>query len=199
MIIVEGPDGSGKTTLINQLAKEFELEVNPRVVSKETNELTDLKTWVEENIAQGFQYKLFDRYRLISEFIYGPTLRKAQRSGFTDYPWVAWNLERLYFQVQPFIIYCLPSLETIKENLANDPDNTAVVDHTEQIYTAYLERAALDRLITPHNVMVWDYTKDDLIERRAAEESEHGVENIESMLMNPFRPMMDYAKGRAEL
>lgn len=69
MIIVEGPDGSGKTTLINQLAKEFELEVNPRVVSKETNELTDLKTWVEENIAQGFQYKLFDRYRLISEFI----------------------------------------------------------------------------------------------------------------------------------
>lgn len=196
MIIVEGPDGAGKTTLIKQLQKEFELEVAPRVVSKDTNDLVDLQQWVDQNLREGFQYKLFDRHRLISEFCYGPTLRPTQRPGFTDRAWVWNSLRLMYNEVQPMIIYCLPKLEVIKANLDGDQDNTAVVDHIEQIYAAYLERSALDQLLLGGRVVIWDYTLDDIVERNAARESGNMTEaEIEHRLMSPFRPLINYAKG----
>lgn len=198
MIIVEGPDGAGKTTLISQLIAEFELPVAPRVVSKQTNDLTDLQQWVDRNLSEGFQYTLFDRHRLISEFCYGPTLRPKQRPGFTDYLWVWKSLRRLYEDVQPVIIYCLPELATIKRNLENDPDNEVVRDHIEQIYAAYLERAILDDMILPGHVMVWNYELDDLRERQAAKIHRMTGDELDSMILNPFRPLMAYAKGRAQ-
>lgn len=198
MIIVEGPDGAGKTTLISQLAQEFDLPIAPRVVSKQTNDLTDLQQWVDKNLQEGFQYRLFDRHRLISEFCYGPTLRPVQRPGFTDLMWVHHSLRRLYREVRPVIIYCLPSLEVIKANLENDPDNEVVRDHIEQIYAAYLERASLDELLLPGHVMVWNYPLDDILERSAYEDIPFETqETITSNILNPFRPKIAYARERA--
>jgi adenylate kinase family enzyme len=199
MIIVEGPDGAGKTTLIRQLAQEFDLPIAPRVVSKQTNDLTDLQQWIDKNLQEGFQYRLFDRHRLISEFCYGPTLRPVQRPGFTDRMWVRRQLRLFYEEVQPMIIYCLPKLEVVKNNLEFDDNNDVVRDHIEQIYAAYLERSTLDELLLPGHVMVWDYTLDDILERSAYEDIPFETqETITSNILNPFRPMMQYAKGRAE-
>lgn len=156
MIVVEGPDGAGKTTLIRELSARYGLEVNERVVSKETNAMFDLKQWVEQNLNEGFQWKLFDRHRLISEFIYGPVLRKNQR--FTDRAWV-WNALRRFQLLSPTIIYCLPPLEIVRANVMYDDDNTAVAHSIEQIYAGYVHRASLDDL-AKHNVIVWDYTTD---------------------------------------
>ena len=183
MIIVEGPDGAGKTTLINQLIDRYDLTVAPRVVSKDTKDLVDLQEWVNRNLSEGFKFQLFDRYRLISEFCYGPTLRPVQRPGFTDRLWVYHSLRRLYNEVQPIIIYCLPPLEVVKANLENDPDNEVVRDHIEQIYAAYMERSVMDALINPHLTLVWDYTKDFMLEDDP---------------LRFFDPVMNYAKGRAE-
>jgi hypothetical protein len=156
MIIVEGPDGSGKTTLIKNILDAYpDLTVAPRVVSKETNDLVDLQQWVDQNLAEGFQYTLFDRYRLISEFIYGPVLRKEQRAGFTSPAWVHGSLRRFY-QLKPIIIYCLPPLSVVKMNIAGDETNRAVWDHVEQLYTAYLQRASLD--VIHAGAVVYDYT-----------------------------------------
>ena len=158
MIIVEGPDGAGKTTLIKNILDAYpDLEVAPRVVSKETNDLTDLQQWVDHNLAEGFQYKLFDRHRLISEFIYGPTLRKEQRPGFTSGVWVHGSLRRFYL-LKPVIIYCLPPLEVVRQNVTGDPDNVQVAEHIEQIYTAYLERASLD--VINAGALIYDFTRD---------------------------------------
>ena len=69
MIIVEGPDGAGKTTLIRQLQERWpDLAVAPRVVSKDAEAMVDLQEWVNINLSDGPQYKIFDRHRLISEF-----------------------------------------------------------------------------------------------------------------------------------
>lgn len=165
MIIVEGPDGAGKTTLINQLVERYGLEVAPRVVSPDTKDLVDLKVWVDKNLDDGFQWKLFDRHRLISEFCYGPTLRQEQRPGFLDMDWVHFSLWRLYTKVQPLIIYCLPPFETVHENIHRaDTDNSALYGHSQQIYAAYLERSTMDQLVLPGKVLVWDYTRDYMLE-----------------------------------
>src|SRR5690554_3611457 len=85
IIIVEGMDGTGKTTLVQQLAHL--LEVKPRkyvgslgpsddyrlvLVNRTISEITEL----EIASAEGRSIKrLYDRFPLISEAIYGPVLR----------------------------------------------------------------------------------------------------------------------------
>ncbi|AVR56935.1 thymidylate kinase [Microbacterium phage Triscuit] len=158
MIIVEGPDGAGKTTLIKSIQELTGFGIAPRVVSKETKALFDLKVWVEDNLDLGPHDAIYDRYRLISEFIYGPILRTTQQPGFTDIDWVLHNTKKLYKRLDPIVIYCLPPLEVIKGNLENDPDNTQVVNHIEQIYTAYLNKVAMDALLRPTRTIIHDYT-----------------------------------------
>lgn len=158
MIIIEGPDGSGKTTLIRQIQEQYpDLQVAPRVVSKQTEAMVDMQEWVNINLSLGVQYTLFDRYRLISEFIYGPILRKEQQPGFTSMTW-AWHSLRRFQQLRPLIIYCMPPLEVVMQNIAGDPDNDRVWDHIMQIYTAYVQRATLDAL--NNNALIYDYTTD---------------------------------------
>lgn len=159
MIIVEGPDGGGKTTLITQLQQEYpDLEVAPRVKDKQARTVVpDLQEWVNRNLSEGPQWKLFDRHRLISEFIYGPIIRKEQEPGFTNIPWV-WHSLRRFERLRPILIYCLPPLEVVMANIAGDEENEVVWDHIMGIYTAYLQRATLDAL---HNgAIIYDYTTD---------------------------------------
>ena len=165
MVIVEGPDGAGKTTLIEQLKERYGLEVAPRVVTKGAEAMTDLKVWVEQNLAEGFQYRIFDRHRLISEYIYGPLLRKEQQPGFTDLTWSWMQLDKLYRDVQPFIIYCLPPLEVVAENVRRSGDeNKVVLDHIEAMYAAYVHRASLDLIHNSGRIVIWDYTSDFMAE-----------------------------------
>lgn len=181
MIIVEGPDGAGKTTLISALTERFNLSVAPRVVSKDAEAMVDLKTWVEENLAGGFQYKIFDRHRMISEFIYGPILRKEQQPGFSDPNWVMYRMSQ-FIQIDPIVIYCLPPLEVVKQNIAGDEDNRVVWDHIEGIYTAYLHRAAIDNAHSGFRTIIYDYTTD----------------GQETDPLAVFNPVINYAQGRAE-
>lgn len=158
MIIVEGPDGAGKTTLIANIRAGFpDLDVAPRVVSKETNALTDMQVWVNDNLDAGFQYKLFDRHRLISEFIYGPVLRgNDQHKGFDDGAWVYWSLKK-FAEIDPLIIYCLPPFNAVQFNVNQGDDNLAVQDHIRAIYAGYVHRASLD-MLAGRNVMIYNYT-----------------------------------------
>lgn len=158
MIIVEGPDGSGKTTLIREITEAYpDLEIAPRVVSKQATAMVDLQQWVDHNLAEGLQYRLFDRHRLISEFIYGPLLRKEQQPGFTSKLWVIHSLRRLY-RLKPLIIYCLPPIDVVKQNLEGDGSNSVVWDHIEGMYTAYLQRASIDYIHA--GAIIYDYTTD---------------------------------------
>lgn len=160
MIIVEGPDGAGKTTLIEQLKERYGLEVAPRVVTKGAEAMTDLKVWVEQNLAEGFQYRIFDRHRLVSEYIYGPLLRKEQQPGFTDLIWSHQRLKELYNDVRPILIYCLPPLELVRENVLRDPENAVVAEHIDAMYAAYVHRASLDWVNFAPSTIIYDYNSD---------------------------------------
>ena len=156
MLIVEGPDGAGKTTLIEAFQEAFDIPVAPRVVTKETKGIVDLKAWVDNNLDQGFQRMIFDRHRLISETIYGPILRGKQEPGFDKLSWLGPRMQRLY-HIRPIIIYCLPPLQTVLDNVLGDPDNVAVAARIESIYSAYVTRISMDLSLASGMVEVWDY------------------------------------------
>jgi len=155
MLIVEGPDGAGKTTLIERLAEDLDLPVAPRVVSKDTEFMVDMVDWVELNLADGPQRMIFDRHRLISEPIYGPVLRGTMDPGFDNLTWL-YAKQQEFRQTNPFVIFCLPPVESVLRNVYSDVDNKVVRDHIDTIYWLYLNAASL----WTNRSSVWDYTKD---------------------------------------
>lgn len=146
MLIVEGPDGSGKTQLVEKLRGDLGLPVAPRVVRADTTAMVDLAKWTEDNVDAGFQKTLFDRHRLISEPIYGPILRGRQETSFMDMGWMA-DLNWRFYALKPIIIYCMPDIRTIWANVNRaDTDNDRVksLGITEALYAAYVSRATID-------------------------------------------------------
>lgn len=155
LIIVEGPDGGGKSTLIDSLAKDFNLDVSPRVVSKDTEAMVDLKRWTVDNVARGWQNLLFDRHRLISEPIYGSVMRNYFEPGFDNWSWLFMMYHRFY-EAKPLIIYCLPPFEIVRDNIWFDDDNSTVKNSIRSIYSQYTAQCARD--MADHQALVWDYT-----------------------------------------
>jgi energy-coupling factor transporter ATP-binding protein EcfA2 len=162
MLIVEGPDGSGKTTLVKALSYELGWEVADRVVGTDTEPLFDLRVWTENNLRLGFQTVIFDRYRLLSEPIYGPIMRANSRESiWYEMGWMQDRLTELY-QVEPVVIYCLPPLDQVVKNLENDPHNAATRPYADSIYRGYVAQAASARAGDLFTAFVYDYTQTDV-------------------------------------
>lgn len=164
MIVVEGPDGAGKTTFVELLKSYTNLEVAPRVVAQDTTAMVDLQRWVHDNVTKGWHETIYDRHRLISEPIYGPVMRPAQpEPGFSDLSWFYAMLEAFY-DCKPVIIYCLPPFETVWENVMRDENNGVFHtrgDAVRQIWTAYMNKACTEFALRRHETWVYDYTADD--------------------------------------
>lgn len=158
MIVVEGPDGAGKTTLIETISRDLDIPVAPRVVSKDAEAMVDLKLWVEENVRQGFQRRIYDRHRLISEPIYGPALREKPEPGFDDPDWFHLHLQHFYDN-EPMVIYCLPPFSEVWRNVTSDNDNRVVQARhiIRGIYGAYWNKAHTDQVLYK-NAWIYDYT-----------------------------------------
>lgn len=156
MLIVEGPDGAGKTQLVNRLAESLQMYVMPRVVSKDAEAMVDLVKWVHEDVTSGLKRAIYDRHRLISEPIYGPVLRGNIEPGFDSQNWLT-HYHTLLRRADPFVIFCLPPIENVVKNTLDDPDNKVVEGKIELIYWLYFNMAAM----WPTRSAVWDYTKDD--------------------------------------
>lgn len=111
MIIVEGPDNSGKTTLIDKLSKEFSLlKLVPYKKGPPKNaEDIFMNSWCIINGALGFHSKrvISDRISLISEDIYGPICRKNNLWDGEYFPRKQKLLNSLK-TIDPFFIYCRP-------------------------------------------------------------------------------------------
>jgi len=186
VIIVEGPDGSGKTSLIKKLADDLGLPISPKAVGSDAKSLTDLRSWVDRSLDHGWHPMLYDRHALISEGIYGPAWNGTLRDAFQDPVWLRLSMARLH-ALHPTIIYCLPPVDVVVENIRKDPHNellypvederTArykVPKSVGQIYWQYHWRACQDM-----SAVTYDYTAEDwhdvadflggMVERRAAQ------------------------------
>lgn len=162
MIIVEGPDGAGKTTIIQNLEDDLGLPISPRVVGTDTVAMVNLKLWTEDNLNKGFQNMLFDRHRLISEPIYGAVKHRTD-PGFDDPAWMVAMMSEFY-HIRPIIIYCLPPKALVLKNVNIGPtDNSAVVKITDWVYNAYVARAAID-IFNLESCFIYDYTRHDYVD-----------------------------------
>jgi hypothetical protein len=159
VIILEGPDGAGKTSLIRHLNDWLAMPVAPRVVGQDTKPLVDIYEWTNKNLAEGFQDKLFDRHRLISEPIYSTVMGGDRDEQFWDPAWMGAALRALR-EIQPIVIWCLPSFKAVNHNVLGDPHNQTVWMHIDKIYKAY-QYAWLLNTYAPYQVL-WDYQNTDL-------------------------------------
>lgn len=163
--MVEGPDGSGKTTLVRRLSEALSWPIAPRVVDKRTNPLiSSLKGWVEENLEKGSHCTIYDRHRLLSEPIYGPIFRKALTDGFDDIHWFRDRWTR-FQHTECIVVFCLPPFMEVHKNVRQGTSNLTVIDSTPEIYWQYWALCArmLTRSDTPKHpvVMQFDYTRQE--------------------------------------
>lgn len=158
MIVIEGPDGSGKTTLIHEIKTQFPVTIAPRVVTKDAEAMVDLVQWIEEDNAKLNQGVLYDRHRLISETIYGPILRDEPQPGFDDIKWLGQQMS-LFYGKKPVVIYCLPPWPVVMENQFSLPKG-CTTQQARSIYNLYVARAAVDEAYK--RAWIYDYTSSSM-------------------------------------
>lgn len=155
LAVIEGPDGAGKTTLINALRRDKRLHFWVLYQSRPpdtANAVIDLLNWVSRRSPH--QHLVMDRHPAISEPIYGPIFRGTNLlHGFN-------NL--LMLRDVDLFVYCRPSLEAICAAIekTRNEQMKGVPDHILKLVEAYDTRfAQLDR--EGKNVFRYDYTIGD--------------------------------------
>lgn len=168
MIVVEGMDNTGKTTLINYLKLRIkELKIldsgGPVLEGQELERLTQLMIWLPYS-----KYVLIDRISLISEEVYGPILRSGNAlAKIYDYD----CLMDWFKSFNPFIIYCRPPENNIFSTFTSRDQMKGVFERREQLLSRYdLVMAELMR--SGFNIYKYDYTE------REAKEQAYGKVGI---------------------
>ena len=153
IIIVEGMDNTGKTTLVEQLVRETGYG---RVRSPGPQSLEDMIDGVETCLIS--DNIIYDRFPLISEEIYGPVLR-----GYCLWEFSRW---REYFiqllQLKPLFIYCRPGRETILKSINQRDQLKGVVDRASVIIDTYDWFFSYLRKSYPLDLIVHNYREDPL-------------------------------------
>lgn len=138
MIVVEGPDGAGKSTLVQKMIEAFGLEEFPTSEGDRDNmyKHTISRGYIglEEMVSpSGNKTLVFDRW-YFSELVYGPLWRDGY-CAFT--PTQQKHFDQVIRAVQPPIIFCLPELSTVKKNVEASHQLDKVSETIEKIYWKY--------------------------------------------------------------
>lgn len=150
-VIIEGPDGAGKTTLAKQLQKKYKLEYHhegpPPAEPSALQHYAGLLLRTEAPT-------VFDRLHL-GELVYGPLLRNGSRLKPTDIV----LMDRLLNARGITTILCLPPWDVC---LANTKTKEELIQNEDTLLNAY---KAWDEVASNHPVdFIHDYTADSKVE-----------------------------------
>lgn len=147
MIIIEGPDGAGKSTLVNYIRNE----IGSAVVKPYYPKRNQLSYYLHSGpLYEGYY---LERYYL-SEVVY-PRF-KLNRDPMQD--WKQFQIEAALYQYAPVIFYLRPDRETIVENVNTRGDDYISEDEIDRMLVEY--DAAIARSHLPS--VTYDYKSDDL-------------------------------------
>lgn len=161
MIILEGPDGGGKTTLAMRLGEEFGLEYKRYALLSSTRgpDGPGIIDWWDEQIAENQIDAVYDRCFYISEPIY--QLATPGRDLIADVKQMQTGIMRLS-NFAPLVIFCIPPFDTALGNIHTRERLEGVDDKAlGKIHWAYHVAAAYWSEILYHTCLYWDYTHHD--------------------------------------
>jgi thymidylate kinase len=154
MIIVEGPDGAGKTTLVHKLAQELGLMVGKRATDnrdllyKVTRQ--DTYTALAGAVSGHEPTRIWDRL-FFSELVYAPVMGREVEFSVSERVFV----KRVLAAIACPIIVCYPPLDVVQENVKKQRQMEGVNLNITQIHTAY---GTMFREVR-HPFLVWhDYS-----------------------------------------
>lgn len=164
-VIVEGPDGSGKSGMVERLTRDLSLRVHPRASTSLGGPIADITSWhniVLEQLetpayAEHYGPFVFDRHPLISERRYAHNVRGVAPQGMYANPmWVTEQLARL--APHAVMVWCLPPRSHVLGNVNRNAHEQmpGVVEGIVNLYRVYA-RGASD---WPGYALSWDYTRD---------------------------------------
>lgn len=157
MIIVEGPDGAGKSTLVAQIERDWGITREPRHVSSEAVALSPMGEYIETELSKGFGFRLYDRFALISSPCYSMLENRTMVWPLTEPDWLKAQYRKLTV-IDPVILWCLPPYEVVRQNVVRE-DNSGgkILPHLDVIYLNYITAyATMSNWVTSQ--MIWDYT-----------------------------------------
>lgn len=155
MIILEGPDGGGKTTLLEQLSAHYTtIQVNERASTSgaQGGPVADLYEWAHRDVHswRDADLRFYDRHPFVSEYIYGPAVR-----GHVDPRFFTTPLRRRV-QHRALLVLCLPPLEAVRASVSAERDMAGVATHIDTIWHLYASLRASWPLV---NFVHFDWTK----------------------------------------
>lgn len=157
-IIVEGPDGSGKTTLIDKLSSALRMPLHKRASdSIKGPELSTLDVWVntDVNLMHRAAPSIYDRHPLVSEPIYGPVCRGKVPGMFNQDWWVKTMTTRTAHYA--LLVMCLPPLDVCQEGMSSGPQMAGVEANYVNLYHSY------QRAVWPGVQVRYDRTRSDIM------------------------------------
>lgn len=155
-IIVEGPDGAGKTTLVQELQNHFpQMELHPRFCTSTGGPIANLTEEVYRDTKSAPTHFLYDRHPTVSEYVYNTSIPDRRiRSEFLTF-----SMMKLRNRVasHSLMIFCIPPINVVIDNVRRDQSDQmpGVVDNIVRIYEQYM----MHMLMWPGRTVHYDYTQ----------------------------------------
>lgn len=136
MLIVEGPDGAGKSTLVKSLAKDLDLEIGERA-TKNRDKLykvtrQDTYTALAKAVKAHKKPLIWDRL-FFSELVYSPAVGRTCEFSAEEQVFIRRVLKAMGCP----IIVCRPSLKMVEKNVHQNVQMKGVRENIRTIYNAY--------------------------------------------------------------
>lgn len=153
-IVIEGPDGAGKTTMVNELMDKLGVDMHARACTSVGGPIDadGLGLWVMREFDREKPFGVYDRHPVISEPIYGSVIRGELRGEFRSDNWLREMRGKL--ATSSYVVFCLPPWSDVRANIDAGVHMPGVVEHAYTIYQLYLFTAKT----WPGPSIVHDYT-----------------------------------------